>query len=55
MFVVEIAVEELGEGHILERRLDHFRLRKVSVRTNSMASICGLLFMPTARPSGPKT
>jgi hypothetical protein len=55
MFVVEIVVEEVGEGHILDRRLDDFRLRKVSVRTHPMASICGLLSMPTARPSGPKT
>ncbi|MED5395235.1 MAG: hypothetical protein VX990_00880 [Pseudomonadota bacterium] len=29
MFVIEIVVEKFGEGHILNRRLDHFHLRKV--------------------------
>ena len=29
MFVIEIVVEKFDEGHILNRRLDHFHLRKV--------------------------
>jgi len=29
MFVIEIVVEKFDEGHILNRRLDHFYLCKV--------------------------